>query len=90
MPALAEIYQELGVKSAAIIYVEDLHGIEYSSVGVNEFLRAGIDVRMMKGAPVDMKDASLLLKEAKRLDVDALVCFTYPDVTFLITGQLME
>ncbi len=89
-PVLADVYMEMGVKSAAIIYVDDLHGIEYSSVGVNEFLRRGIDVRMMKGAPMDIKDASLLLKEAKKLDVDALVCFTYPEMGFLITNQLME
>jgi branched-chain amino acid transport system substrate-binding protein len=45
---------------------------------------------MIKGIPMDAKDASHLLKEAKKLDVDALVCFTYPELDFLITGQLME
>ncbi|MBN2041694.1 MAG: amino acid ABC transporter substrate-binding protein [Spirochaetes bacterium] len=89
-PVLADIYADLGVKSVAIIYVDDLHGIEYQGVGSNEFMSKGIEVKMIKGIPMDAKDASHLLKEAKNLNVDALVSFTYPELDFLITSQLME
>ena len=90
VPVLADIYEELGIKSVAIIYVDDLHGIEYQGVGSNEFMRKGIEVRMIKGVPMDAKDVSHLLKEAKKLDVDALVCFVYPELGFLATAQAME
>jgi branched-chain amino acid transport system substrate-binding protein len=90
MPVLADIFEELGVKSVAIMYIEDLHGIEYQGVASNEFLRSGIEIKMIKSTPPDIKDVSHILKEAKRLNVDAFCSFTYPDVSFLTTGQAME
>ena len=90
MPVLADIYHQLGVKSVAILYVDDLHGIEYQGVGSNEFMKRGIEVKMIKGLPMDAKDASHLLKEAEKLNVDALVSFTYPELDWLITSQLQE
>jgi len=86
MPVLADVFQEVGVKSAAILFIEDLHGIEYSGVATKEFNRQGIQVKMVKSAPPDIKDVSPILKEAKSLDVDAFCSFTYPDTCFLATG----
>jgi branched-chain amino acid transport system substrate-binding protein len=89
MPVLADVFEEVGVKSVAINFIEDLHGIEYSGEGAKEFYKKGIDVRMIKSTPPDIKDVSPILKEAQRLNVDAYVSFTYPPVTFptLLTAQ---
>jgi branched-chain amino acid transport system substrate-binding protein len=90
MPALADILAEQGVESVAIIYVEDLHGIEYQSQATSELAKKGINVMMLKGVPMDAKDISPLLKEAKKLNVDAFCAFTYPPVTFNVITQSME
>lgn len=90
MPALAEAYKQNGVKSAAIIYIEDLHGIEYSGVVEEELKKRGIDIKMKKSIPLGIKDVSTLLKEAKALNVDAFVGITYPGETILATKQAIE
>jgi branched-chain amino acid transport system substrate-binding protein len=90
IPTLAQILKDEGVKSAAIVFIEDLHGIEYSGVATRELNKQGIEVKMVKSAPPDIKDMSAILKEAKSLEVDAYLSFTYPDTNFLTTGQMME
>lgn len=90
MPVLAGILKELGVKTVAVVHHEDLHGIEYSTVGVPELKKAGIDVKMVKSFPLGTKDLSPLLKEVKSLNVEALIGFTYPEETMLITQQSIE
>ncbi len=90
IPVLADIFEEAGVKTAAIMFIEDLHGIEYSGVATREFGKKGIDIVLIKSTPPDIKDVSPILKEAKALDVDVFCSFTYPDAGFLVTGQAME
>mgnify|MGYP003960073531 CR=1 FL=1 len=89
MPMLADIYKDLGVKTAAIMFIEDLHGIEYRDVALKEFARVGIEVKMVKSTPPDIKDVSPILKQAKALNVDAFCGFVYPDVVFptVLTSQ---
>ena len=90
MPALADIYKEVGVKSAAIIYRGDLHGIEYGK-GLEPLLKKnGIEVKIMKSYPPDIKDMSSLLKEAQAANVDALCVPCYPPEGMLLNKQLME
>jgi branched-chain amino acid transport system substrate-binding protein len=90
MPVLADIFEEVGVKTAAITFNADLHGIEYSQVAVPEFALKGIDVIFVKSHPLGTGDFSLMLKEAKAADVDAFCGFTYPDECILLTAQSME
>jgi|SaaInl7_200m_RNA_FD_contig_31_1475689_length_2012_multi_14_in_0_out_0_1 branched-chain amino acid transport system substrate-binding protein len=90
MPALADVYKRNGIKSVAIIYIEDLHGIEYSDTLAKALKAQGIEVKMKKSIPLGIKDLSSLLKQAKSLDVDAFVGFTYPGETILATKQSME
>lgn len=90
MPVLADVLVELGVKSAAIVFIGDLHGIEYSGVAVPEFAAKGIDVKMVKSYTPGIKDMSPMLKEAKALNVDAFIGFTYPDESWLVTQQAIE
>jgi branched-chain amino acid transport system substrate-binding protein len=90
MPPLVQILGEANVKKVAIIYIEDLHGIEYRDVALQELKKRGIQVVMTKSFPFGTKDLSPLLKEAKAADVDAFLGFVYPDESFLVTKQAME
>ena len=89
MPVMADVFEEIGVKSAAINFIEDLHGIEYSGEASKELSKKGIEIKMIKSTPPDIKDVSPILKEAQRLNVDAYISFTYPPVTFptVLTAQ---
>jgi len=89
-PALAKIFKEVGVKSAAVIYRADLHGIEYGNSMVPHLEKEGIKVKLNKSYPPGIKDLSPLLKEAKSLDVDAFVAACYPDGGMLMTSQSIE
>ncbi len=89
-PALADIFKEVGAKSAAVIYRGDLHGVEYGDAMVPFFKKRGIDVKMKKSYPPGIKDLSPLLKEAKSLGVDAFCAASYPDGGMLLTGQAIE
>ncbi len=86
--ALVEICKELGVKRAAVIHHTDLHGIEFASQVVPQAVASGVDVLLYKSYPLGVKDLSPLLKEIKALNVDALLAFSYPPETFLITEQM--
>ena len=91
IPALVDIYKELGVKTAAIVYIDDLHGIEYSQAAEKYFKQADIKIVMKKGVPADLKDVSPIIKEAKSLNPDAFCAFTYPQITFpvILTSQAL-
>jgi branched-chain amino acid transport system substrate-binding protein len=90
MPAMAEVMKEVGVKKVAIIYIQDLHGIEYNEDALQELKKKGIQVAFSKSFPLDVKDLSPLVKEAKAANIDALLAFVYPPQAFLLTGQSME
>lgn len=90
MPPLADVLQEGNIKKAAIVYIEDLHGIEYRDMALKELKKRGIQVTMNKSFPFGTKDLSPLLKEAKAANADAFLGFVYPDESFLITKQAME
>ena len=89
-PALADIYKEVGAKSVAMIYRGDLHGVEYGNAMVLFFKQRGLDVKMNKSFPPEIKDLSSLLKEAKSLNVDAFCMAGYPEEGMLLTGQSLE
>ncbi len=86
VPALADILVELGVQRVAIIFINDLHGVEYSGVATPAFATRGLDVVMVKSYPPTVSDVSLMLKEAQSLDADALIGFSYPNDSMLITS----
>jgi branched-chain amino acid transport system substrate-binding protein len=90
MPALADVYKANGIKSVAIIYIEDLHGKEYSTMAISEFERRGIEVKMVRSIPLGAQDVSSLLKEAQALKVDAFVGFIYPGESIVAVKQAME
>jgi len=87
--ALVDICVELGVKSAAVIHHTDLHGIECAGAVLPQLAVSGIDVALYKSFPFMAKDLSPLLKKVKAANVDALIGFSYPPETFLMTGQMI-
>jgi branched-chain amino acid transport system substrate-binding protein len=90
MPPLVQILADNKVKKVAIVYIEDLHGIEYRDVALPELKKKGIEVAFVKSIPFGTKDLTPLLKDAKAANVDAFLGFVYPDEAFLATGQAME
>ena len=89
MPALISILSEVKVNKVAVVYIEDLHGIEYRDAALPELKKRGIEVAFAKSFPYGTKDLTPLLKDAKAANVDGFLAFVYPDETFLVTGQAM-
>jgi branched-chain amino acid transport system substrate-binding protein len=90
VPVLADILEDAGVKSVAIAFIANEHGIEYSSIAVPQLAMKGINVALVKSFPAGTKDMSDILNEAKKANVDAFLCFGYPDENLLAIGQSMQ
>jgi branched-chain amino acid transport system substrate-binding protein len=90
VPVLADIYKKMGIRSVAIVYLEDLHGTEFQTTAVKEFEKRGIVIKTARSIPIGTKDISYHLKRAKALDVDAFVAFVYPNEGVLAVKQAME
>ncbi len=84
-----DLFKELGVKTAAVIYMQGLAGIEYSGSLKSELEEAGIKVVLYKSYPPFPKDLSSLLKQIKKLNPDAVIANSYPGDSLLITEQSM-
>ncbi len=90
VPVLADLLEAKGAKSAYIMYIADLHGIEYNGVAGIELAQAGIDILGVKSVPPDIKDLSPVIKEAKASNADAFLAFCYPDQVMPAVGTSME
>lgn len=90
IPVFAELIAEKGAKTAYIISMADLFGIEYSGVSGIELPKRGINIVGLKSVPPDIKDLSPILKEAQKTKADALMVLAYPDAVILATKQSME
>jgi branched-chain amino acid transport system substrate-binding protein len=90
LPVLADLLAEKSAKTAFIVYIADLHGIEYSGVAGIEFPKKEIDIVGVKSVPPDIKDLSPIIKEAKASNADVFCCFGYPDQIMPATGTSME
>ena len=87
--SLVELLKDVGVKSAAIIYVADLFGLEHSGQTAPLLGQTDINVAMLKSYPLGIKDLSPVIKTIQAKKVDALIAYSYPDSTFLLTKQMM-
>jgi branched-chain amino acid transport system substrate-binding protein len=90
VPVLVDLMASWGVKSTAIAFIADLHGVEYSGVAIPQLALKGIDIVMAKSVPPGIKDMSPILKAAKAANVDAFLIFAYPDENILAVKQSME
>lgn len=89
IPALVDMFTEQGIDSAYIVYIEDLHGTEYSGAAKPALEAAGIEVNGMKSIPADIQDMTSIINDAKDSGSDAFLLFAYPDQNFLAMGQAM-
>ena len=88
--ALVDMLKAQGVKSLAVIYVDDLFGLEnYAALKV-ALQGSGINIVEDKSYPGGVKDLSPVLRSIKDKNPDAFVGFTYPPDTILASRQSKE
>ena len=88
--ALVAMLKANGVKTIAVVYVDDLFGLEnYAALKVE---LQGTDIRMVedKSYPGGVKDLSPVLRSIKDKNPDAFIGFTYPPDTILASKQAKE
>ena len=86
-PALADIFKEQGITSAYVVYIEDLHGTEYSQAVIPALVSVGCDIKGVKSVPADIQDMTSIIQDAQNSGADAFLCLTYPDQGFLALNQ---
>ena len=87
MDALAEYMVARSVKTVAVLYVDELFGLEQLD-GLEHSLKAkNIQIIEKKSYPLGVKDLQPALNDVKAKSPDAFVALSYPPDTFLITGQ---
>lgn len=87
MDSLAEYMVARGAKTAAVLYVDELFGLEQLD-GLETSLKAkGIQIVEKKSYPLGVKDLQPALNDVKAKSPDAFIALSYPPDTFLITGQ---
>jgi len=84
---LVEVLKDLKVKTAALIRHTDLHGIEFVNYVEPALKKAGIKVLLSESYPMGAKDLSPLLKKVKAANPEAVLAFSYPGGTILLTKQ---
>ena len=89
LPVFAELLGEKGAKTAYIMYIGDLFGIEYSGVAGIEFPKHGVEIIGISSVPPGTKDLSPIIKKAKASKADVFCCFGYPDQVMPATGTSM-
>ncbi len=88
--ALVDMLKANGVKSLAVIYVDDLFGLEnYAALKV-ALQGSGISMVEDKSYPGGVKDLSPVLRSIKDKNPDAFIGFTYPPDTILASKQAKE
>ncbi len=90
MPAMADIGKELGIKTASVIYLDDLHGIEYNAQAAVYFSSAGIDILSSTAVPLGVKDVSSIIKKIQGENPDLVCSFQYPAENALVYGTMAQ
>ena len=90
LPVFAEIMKEAGVKTASIVYIDDLHGIEYNAVAQEEFPAAGVEILSSTAVPVDIKDMSSIINKMQSENPDVAAFFVYPPINPLAAGTMIQ
>ena len=88
--ALVDMLKANGVRSAAVVYVDDLFGLEnYAALKV-ALAGSGINLVQETSYPGGVKDLSPTLRAIKDKNPDAFIGFTYPPDTILASKQAKE
>jgi branched-chain amino acid transport system substrate-binding protein len=90
MDALVDMLKASGAKTAAVVYVDDLFGLEnYAALKV-ALAGSGISIVEDKSYPLGVKDLSPVLRSIKDKSPDAFIGLTYPPDTILASRQSKE
>jgi branched-chain amino acid transport system substrate-binding protein len=90
MGALVDLLAAQGVKTVAVVYMDDLFGLENVSALLPLLEKKGLQVVEKKSYPLGVEDLSPVLKAIKARNVDAFLGITYPPDTILVTTQSRE
>ena len=90
MGALVDMLVANGVKTIAIVYMDDLFGLENFAALNNALKKTSIQVVERKSYPLGVKDLSPVLRSIKSLNPDAFIGITYPPDTILASKQSKE
>ncbi len=90
MGALVDMLAANGVKTMAIVYMDDLFGLENFAALNNALKKTSIQVVERKSYPLGVKDLSPVLRSIKDLNPDAFIGITYPPDTILASKQAKE
>jgi len=90
MGALVDFLVAQKVKTVAIIYMDDLFGLENVNALVPLLKAKKIEIAENKSYPLGVKDLSPVLKAIKAKNVDAFLGITYPPDTILASKQAKE
>jgi len=90
LPALAPMLAARGARTAYIMYIADLHGIEYSGSAGIEFPKVGIDIVGVQSVPPDITDVSPVIRAAQASEADVFCCFAYPGQIMPAMGTSIE
>jgi branched-chain amino acid transport system substrate-binding protein len=90
MQAAADMLAAKGVKTVAVIYMDDLFGLENIAALEPALKAKGIELVDKKSYPLGVKDLSPVLRAIKDKTPDAFVGLTYPPDTILASKQAKE
>ena len=88
--ALVDMLKANGVKTAAVIYIDDLFGLESHAVLRTAMRDSSIGIVDEKSYPLGVKDLSPVLRAMKDKAPDAFIGLTYPPDTILASKQSKE
>jgi branched-chain amino acid transport system substrate-binding protein len=90
MDALVDMLKANGAKTVAVVYVDDLFGLEnYAALKV-ALAGSGINIVEDKSYPLGVKDLGPVLRGIKDKNPDAFIGLTYPPDTILASRQAKE
>ena len=90
MAAAADMLAANGVKTVAVIYMDDVFGLENIAAFEPAVKAKGIEIVEKKSYPLGIKDLSPVLRAVKDKNPDAFVGLTYPPDTILASKQSKE
>ena len=90
MAAAADILAANGIKTVAVIYMDDVFGLENIAAFEPAVKAKGIEIVDKKSYPLGIKDLSPVLRAIKDKNPDAFVGLTYPPDTILASKQSKE
>ncbi|MDM0046754.1 amino acid ABC transporter substrate-binding protein [Variovorax dokdonensis] len=90
MGALVDLLVAQNVKTVAIVYMDDLFGLENFAALNNALKSTSIQVLERKSYPLGVKDLAPVLRSIQDMKPDAFIGITYPPDTLLVSRQSRE